>query len=367
MKLQIQIHYYVFFVILQLTTSKIQSQDTCRIQNILFNRQGQIDSFSINYPNCDHAEEMYIWGNNIRNLSGLKKLKTADFIEIWKTNITDLDGLDSLVRFGQIIIQNNDSLTSIRQLKNIRIGFNLGIYRNDKLLNYDGIQADTILFITFEENILCKSLEKIELKYCKGLRIFYPHLDSLSSHKIEILDQFTLDFTSTIKGIKSFNMKYFTINTSPEIKDISELDSLRNRVGISFQGIALKDNLGLSHCAIDIICSNLDNPDFHLNIRNNAIGCRNKEEIREQCITSVSEKETERESGVFPNPTTDYIFLKGYRNECRYVIHSVQGKIVDSGNASDRIDVSELPPGLYFMSLTEKGKELSRVFRFVKL
>ena len=355
-------YYYILFVLLHLTILKVQSQDTCMIQHILFNRQGQIDSFSINYPNCDHAEEMYIWGNNITNLTGLNKLKSAGFIEIWKTKIKDLDGLDSLVRFGQIIIQNNDSLTSIRQLKNIRVGRNLVILRNQNLLSYAGIEADSIRWITFQENKKCKSLKDIKLKDCKIMKIYNPFLDSFSSHEIEKLEQLVLEFATTIKGIKTLHVKYIIISSSPNLYDISELDSLKSLVSIHLIG-----NYNLSDCAIDIICSNLDNPDFNLNIRNNAIGCRNKEEIRQQCVTSVSEKETERKPGVFPNPTTDYIFLTGYGTECRYVVHSVQGKMVDSGNTSDRIDVSELAPGLYFLSLTDNSGDFSRVFRFVKL
>jgi hypothetical protein len=241
------------------------------------------------------------------------------------------------------------------------------ILRNQNLLSYAGIEADSIRWITFQENKKCKSLKDIKLKDCKMLRIYEPFLDSFSSHKIEYVERLTLDYTMTLKGIKSFNIRYITINTSPELTDISELDSLRSLVGVTFQSIELLDNYMLSDCAIDIICSNLDNPDFHPNIRNNAIGCRNKEEIREQCITSASEKETERELRVYPNPTTDYVFLTGYGKEWRYVIHSVQGKMVYSGNVSERIDVSELPPGLYFLSLTDNSGEFSRVFRFVKL
>jgi hypothetical protein len=69
---------------------------------------------------------------------------------------------------------------------------------------------------------------------------------------------------------------------------------------------------------------------------------------------------------VYPNPVSDFIYLDGIEETKSINIYSVNGQLIKSIERIDqKIDVSDLKDGLYFISvLTTKGDQLSS--RFIK-
>jgi hypothetical protein len=71
--------------------------------------------------------------------------------------------------------------------------------------------------------------------------------------------------------------------------------------------------------------------------------------IEGEHIVNVSEEVTETTFDVYPNPAADFITLRGTALS-QISIADISGKIVETGNAiQQRIDVSRLSPGVYFV------------------
>ena len=88
--------------------------------------QAQIDSFQINYHNCNGIEgDVNITGNDITNLNGLSILTSiGGSLEINNNNVlTSLTGLNNVISIGGFLsIRSNSTLTSLAGLENIDAG-----------------------------------------------------------------------------------------------------------------------------------------------------------------------------------------------------------------------------------------------------
>ncbi|HEY3387576.1 MAG TPA: T9SS type A sorting domain-containing protein [Saprospiraceae bacterium] len=119
----------------------------CLPEGIRFERQSQIDSFSIQYPGCTVIDGDVCIG---------------DCISVEQSDITNLDGLSQLTSIkGKINIARNPLLTSIQGLQNLEvIEDDLLIGWNEKLSSLDGLNqvrvikgSFTIEFMAGLENI----------------------------------------------------------------------------------------------------------------------------------------------------------------------------------------------------------------------
>ncbi len=70
---------------------------------------------------------------------------------------------------------------------------------------------------------------------------------------------------------------------------------------------------------------------------------------------------------VYPNPTTDYLFIKSQGDLSAYQLYDLNGRKVQKSNLSGtetRMDLSKLPSGLYFLRLY--SEETSYTYKIVK-
>lgn len=67
---------------------------------------------------------------------------------------------------------------------------------------------------------------------------------------------------------------------------------------------------------------------------------------------------------VFPNPTVETLFIKSEAQVQSYTISTLLGQTVLSGNATNEIDVADLPVGTY--TITVFAEEGNKVMKFVK-
>ncbi|MBR6161637.1 MAG: choice-of-anchor J domain-containing protein [Bacteroidales bacterium] len=66
---------------------------------------------------------------------------------------------------------------------------------------------------------------------------------------------------------------------------------------------------------------------------------------------------TDKNIILYPNPTTDILYVEGLTKECRYCVYSQTGQIVGEGIVVSRIDVSKLFTGVYVLEM-QVGKEI---------
>ena len=139
-------------IILILNNGLLLSQ-SCLPDGITFNYQAQIDSFPINYPNCNTIEGfVYINGSNIKDLTGLSQIDSiGGDLHIWgNDSLADLTGLEALKRIGgnlRIGIYYayaqtyNPVLSSLTGLDGLgEIGGSLEVSVNHDLINCEGLE-----------------------------------------------------------------------------------------------------------------------------------------------------------------------------------------------------------------------------------
>lgn len=84
-------------------------------------------------------------------------------------------------------------------------------------------------------------------------------------------------------------------------------------------------------------------------------------------VVGINENNELATFSLFPNPASDLVTFTNEKNlNYTYRIFSVQGKTVLSGKSQSTIQVSQLKPGVYFVSLTDANGNPSQVQRFVK-
>jgi hypothetical protein len=67
---------------------------------------------------------------------------------------------------------------------------------------------------------------------------------------------------------------------------------------------------------------------------------------------------------LYPNPTSDFLFIEGANLNSLYEIVDLKGKILSLGKYDNKIDVTNLSRGTYLVKVSNNNK--SAVLRFVK-
>jgi len=75
----------------------------------------------------------------------------------------------------------------------------------------------------------------------------------------------------------------------------------------------------------------------------------------------------EAEIRVYPNPLANQLFIDNHLDVERIIIVDINGRklLIQSGN-TNRIDVSTLSKGIYFMNIYIEGRIIPIVLKFVK-
>jgi len=302
--------------------------------NYYFINQTEVDSFLINYPECNDLEGgVIISGDDINSLNGLTSINSiGGSLQIGapffggNPLLTNLSGLENLTSIGgQFFIQYNDALINLSGLEGLAsIGNKLFIRNNDALINLTG-------------------------------------LNNLASvgYKIQIYDNFSL--TSLI-GLESL------INVASGI-NIDNNDALISLTGIdnidvtSMTGLMISYNSSLSDCDVQSICEYIANPGGSIAIYSNSTGCNSLTEVQQACLTSVEENNYEKKIILFPNPATESITItiNGDLPIDEATIYNHFGQLVQvSKPINNVVNVSSLTAGIYYVQINTKDMRLMK-------
>jgi hypothetical protein len=123
-------------LILCLFVSSLISAQSCLPEGINFTRQGQVDSFQINFPGCAHIEGAVSISDEVENLYALSVLQSVGRLWITGTqNLQSLAGLESLKTIdGQLMVFRNNKLESLGGLLNVtEVNGQMNIHGNNNL------------------------------------------------------------------------------------------------------------------------------------------------------------------------------------------------------------------------------------------
>ncbi len=117
----------------------------CPQKDLVFTTQNEIDSFAIQYPDCQDTEgSVRIEGPDIVHLDGLSQLNSIGWgLTITETSLTNFSGLDNLKTISRVLyVYKNPSLLDFTGLDHLdSIGLNLFITRNESLTSLEGLQS----------------------------------------------------------------------------------------------------------------------------------------------------------------------------------------------------------------------------------
>ncbi|HNW73901.1 MAG TPA: T9SS type A sorting domain-containing protein [Bacteroidales bacterium] len=363
---------YCFVFCMLALTCGTRGQYSCLFEGITFTRQGQIDSFQINYPGCTRVQgSISIMGNDIYNLEGLN---VVTFVggELWifnNENLNDFNGLNALNYIGSdLSILQNDNLTSLNGLNNlISVGGDLEILNNDILstlmglnvLNYVGGDLSLSQNNSLTNMNGLSSLQSVggsievsnnnALKTLTGLNGLRTINNSLNIRWNPLLNDLTgLSALKTVGGTLEINGNNSMVSLSgisilqsiggsllikqnPVLTVLTALKTLKsigynliitdnallpslngidNINSASISGLFIYNNFSLTECEVNSICEYLLNPNGIIDIHDNDVGCNSQSEIAEACaVVSIDPFTPERIFSVFPNPGSGIITI----------------------------------------------------------
>ncbi|MGB4847599.1 MAG: T9SS type A sorting domain-containing protein [Saprospiraceae bacterium] len=129
----------------------------------------------------------------------------------------------------------------------------------------------------------------------------------------------------------------------------------------AISGISIENSVQLSDCAVESICVYLADGGI-ASVSENATGCNSVEEIRAACLVAIDDPIDESGILFYPNPSFGKIDIKGLplENVLIRMTDSKGMKISVWKYSGESIDISNLTPGIYFMSIQTNNQIIVR-------
>ena len=82
-------------------------------------------------------------------------------------------------------------------------------------------------------------------------------------------------------------------------------------------------------------------------------------------VLSTTENIAHANLSIYPNPASDFIFIKNLKNPANYKISDTSGRLLKEGKiVSEKVDVNVLPKGNYILQIVTKDNIQS--YKFIK-
>lgn len=342
-----------------------QSQQ-CLPDGIIFNTQAQIDSFPMNYPNCNQIQGyVLVAGYDISNFDSLINVNTIDGdLSInggpfgGNPLLTILSGLDSLTYIGgNLNIEFNQNLTSLNGLENLNIiGGDLRITKNNSITNLTGLNNLNSVGDDFE---IWGNNAMVNLSGLENLTSIGGNF-RLSGWMANIL--FGNPALNSLAALGNLS----SINGDIDIQKnnvLSSLNGLENIEANSISNIYIYENQSLSTCDVNSICDFLANENGIVEIYDNNTGCNSQEEVEYACSVEISEINNESEFIIYPNPVRNELFIsnkKGILISEAEIYNQLGQKVLHSKFKNNKLDISNLEEGIYFIEFLSNNSKIRK-------
>jgi len=180
----------------------------------MFTRQGQVDSFKINYPGCTIIAGNMTLTRDVQQLDSLHLItKVKGNLFINNSKLATLIGLQSIDSTGRISISENSQLINLDGINKLKYCDDLTIYNCFQLTDITGISQVSLkgLFI-----VNCFKLKKI---------VGFNTAKKLSA-SINIIENFDVDTIDAFHNIDSINGR-LRINGHNKLKMLSMGEKLK--------------------------------------------------------------------------------------------------------------------------------------------
>ena len=337
--------------------------------NYNFNTQAYIDNFQSNFPNCfDLQGNVYIGGDDIVNLNPLNSITSigGDLTFFSNPSLINLTGLNNVTSIGGILhFYHNDSIINLNGLENLQtVGGGASFFENNSLTNFSGL--NNLSSIGGQLLIYGNG----ELTHLTGLEnVSYIGGRLIIEHNINLINLAELGNITSVGGqlMINGNDKLNNLSGLENITSISgalwiiendmllSLQGLENINANSIDDLKIYNNSSLSTCEVLSVCSYLANPTGEIYFNNNAYGCDTQQQVEDACeAVTINENNVKCEVSIYPNPASNVIFIQA--NSSVIItdlnIYNTTGQIIlKEKQPFDKIDISRLYPGLYFIEV----------------
>lgn len=388
----------------------------------------QLDSlYSLERINGDLRLNFRSSNENFKNINGLKNLKYVNYLNGNSYKVTgQFSNLDTLyfLAFNDILSEfTHDVFSFFPNIKHIEEHLSISntlVEENTQMFT-TGSNFELTIGYKMDSTSLKVLSQRIKREHLKSLMIFPA--DGIDLRHLTIIDSVehlhfaynkNCNFTNiaTIKNLKSLTLQNDLGNNDfgeglKYIEDIDYLFSQNNKFKIDYEKIlpilkSIKDqvlisshdslyNLGflenvsppqdsneyttvnisnnrrLNDCNSSFLCEALKRYPNSVNIQNNASKCT-KDEILKYCKMVDTDEEVDLPITLSPNPAYQEIQLLHAEGSFDYEIKSINGQHLLSGIVHDHINVMDLPPGIYILSLKSQNSDgIAINKRFVKM
>jgi hypothetical protein len=216
---------------------------------------------------------LQIYGNHIlTSLIGFNNLNyIGGFMEIIDNiALINLAGLEALNTIGDYCrIRNNDNLTDLTGLNSLSfVGGGLVIETNYDLLNLTGLES--LISIGGSLEVLYNG----DLQYLTGLE----NLAMIDEHLV-IIGNSNLLSISSLSNL-TYISGQISLKNNHSLQSLSGIDNIYPQ-NITF--LRLQNNLSLSNCECESVCTYLSGPNGSATITDNAFGCHNQSAVETAC------------------------------------------------------------------------------------
>ena len=74
------------------------------------------------------------------------------------------------------------------------------------------------------------------------------------------------------------------------------------------------------------------------------------------CPTASVDDQNQLDISIYPNPTSDTVYIDGNYSQLKVVVYDIQGKQVINKSIKNSIDISQLEKGVYILQLSDGAK-----------
>lgn len=317
----------------------------------VFSTQGQIDSFSMLYPECTQMQSVHIIGE-ISNLQGLSGIVELQSLSIYNTTaLTNLEGLNNLAFLSTLNLYKNMKLVDLHGLESLQSLENLYISDNPVLQFLDGLENLT----TVSDNLVV--LDNPSLSGVGGLS------GLTLVNKDLIIEQNGVENLNGIENLFTVG-RDFMIQDNEELTDIS---SLNHAMTINGQ-LKIRNNDLLADCAVQAVCDYINYVEDYANFQvyNNTGNCATVFTIEAACLAVGTTDLEPADVQIAPNPTTGLLTLTGLEGRVEEIeVVGAAGWRQKNWVGGNVLDLGGLPSGVYFVAIAIDGQLIMK--RVVKI
>ncbi len=189
-------------------------------------------------------------------------------------------------------------------------------------------------------------------------------------------DLYFYDDPSSFDSTGNFCIKGLAVDkiNSPKIGAMFHILDY-DTVGIKNASVSFNDSVQVTDKQGDVFWTDVDTNQQNITVHASAVGYDSFDTIVNIADTSVAFniylrkianiQPVDNQIVISPNPTQNYITIKGENTDFSYRIYDLTGKLISSGKSSGRVDVSYFNKGFYLIEI--KTVTQKQTLKFVKM